>query len=209
MPYKRSTSVFVISFLLFFTVAARADFESRVIELVNIERAAQNLPPLTYNEALTDVARLHSQDMGVNDYFNHTSQDGRAFNERILDAGYDYTSCGENIAASYTSPEAVVTAWMNSDGHRANILSPDYCDIGVGYATVAGSDYTHYWTQDFGRRAGVAQCPAPAVVPPVTSSPTAPGVSSPTNLESIGGGGGGCFIVSTNPNSNQITLQNR
>ena len=198
--HKRTLSAIVLSFLLLFTVDARADFASRVIELVNIERTANNLAPLTYSEALTVAAGLHSQDMGDNNYFSHSSQDGQAFNERILDAGYDYVSCGENIAAGYTSPEAVVTAWMNSDGHRANILSPDYCDIGVGYANVAGSNYTHYWTQDFGRRTGVTQCP-----PPVAA---APGISSPAPTESIGGGGGGCFIVSTNPSSSQITLQN-
>ena len=203
MLIKRTVSVFALSFLLFFAASAHADFASLVIDLVNVERAANNLPPLQYNEKLTVAARLHSQDMGNNNYFSHTSQDGQAFNERILDAGYDYSACGENIAAGYTTPEAVVAGWMDSEGHRANILSPDYCDIGVGYAAVAGSQFYHYWTQDFGRRSSVTQCPLPVA--------TAPGPSTAPFTESnVGGGsGGGCFIVSTDPNSSQTTLQFR
>ncbi len=169
MLIKRTVSVLALSFLLFNAASAHADFESLVIDLVNVERAANNLPPLQYNEKLTVAARLHSQDMGNNNYFSHTSQDGQAFNERILDAGYDYSACGENIAAGYTSPEAVVATWMDSEGHRANILSPDYCDIGVGYAAVAGCQFHHYWTQDFGRRSGVTSCPLPVATAPASS----------------------------------------
>ena len=201
MLKKRTLGVLALTFLLLFATAAHADFESQVIELVNAERAANNLPPLQYNEELTVAARLHSQDMGDNNYFSHTSQDGRAFNERILEAGYDYAAGGENIAAGYSTPEAVVAGWMDSDGHRANILSPDYCDIGVGYAAVTGSQYYHYWTQDFGRRSGVTQCPLPVA--------TAPGTSTAPLTQSNGGGGGGCFIVSTDPNVGQMTLQFR
>ena len=128
--------------------------------------------------------------IGVNDYFSHTSLDGREFNQRILDAGYDYNRCTENIAAGHTSPESVVNAWMASDGHRANILSPEFCDIGVGYAAVSGSSRFYYWTQDFGRHSGVTQCP-PAngthpLVAPTTKAATTNG----------SGGGGGCFITS-------------
>jgi hypothetical protein len=81
---------------------------------------------------------------------------------------------------------------MDSDGHRANILDPDYCDIGVGYAAVNGSDFYHYWTQDFGRRAGVTQCPVPVAVPPATETPVLSGSSDTSG----GGSGGGCFIGS-------------
>jgi hypothetical protein len=175
---------------LFFVGVAQADFESEVIELVNVEREALNLLPLSYSEELTVAARRHSQDMGDQNYFSHTSLDGREFYERIADAGYDYRSCGENIAAGYASPAAVVEGWMNSDGHRANILDPDYCDIGVGYAAVGGSQYYHYWTQDFGRRAGVTECPEPVAAPPATETPVLSGASD------AGGGGGGCFIGS-------------
>jgi hypothetical protein len=178
---------------LLFVGVAQADFESEVIELVNVEREARNLHPLSYNQELTVAARRHSQDMADQNYFDHTSQDGREFYERIADAGYNYQSCGENIAAGYATPAAVVDGWMNSDGHRANILDPDYCDIGVGYAAVDGNQYYHYWTQDFGRRAGVTECPEPVVLPPATEIPATSG-SSDTGGS---GGGGGCFIGSS------------
>jgi hypothetical protein len=176
---------------LLFVGVAQADFESEVIELVNVEREALKLHPLSYNQELTVAARRHSQDMADQNYFSHTSQDGREFYERIADAGYNYQSCGENIAAGYATPAAVVDGWMNSDGHRANILDPDYCDIGVGYAAVDGNQYYHYWTQDFGRRAGVTECPEPVVLPPATEIPATSGSSD------TGGGGGGCFIGSS------------
>jgi hypothetical protein len=190
MRCKPCTRLIVISSLLLFVGVAQADFESEVIELVNVEREACNcnLHPLSYNQELTVAARRHSQDMGDQNYFDHTSLDGRKFNERITDAGYNYQTCGENIAAGYATPEAVVEGWMNSDGHRANILDPDYCDIGVGYAAVDGSQYYHYWTQDFGRRAGVTQCPAPVAAPPATETPVL------SDTSDTGGDGGGCFI---------------
>jgi uncharacterized protein YkwD len=186
MSRKRFMRHIIISILLLFVGMAHADFESEVIELVNIEREARSLHPLSYNEELTLAGRLHSQDMGDQNYFDHTSLDGREFYERIADAGYDYQISGENIAAGYPTPEAVVDAWMSSDGHRANILDPNYCDIGVGYAAVAGSDFYHYWTQDFGRRAGVTECPEPVASPSTTN--TAIRGSSGT---ASGGGGGG------------------
>jgi hypothetical protein len=194
MPCRPCTRLIVISVLLLFVGVAQADFESEVIELVNMEREACNcnLHPLSYNQELTVAARRHSQDMGDRNYFDHTTpdgtQDGIPFYERIIDAGYDYQSCGENIAAGYASPEAVVEGWMNSDGHRRNILDPDYCDIGVGYAAVDGSKYHHYWTQDFGRRAGVTQCSVAVGAPPATETPVL------SDSSDTGGGGGGCFI---------------
>ena len=187
MSRKRFTQFIVIGVLLLFVGMAHADFASEVIELVNIEREARNLHPLSYNEELTLAARLHSQDMGDQNYFDHTSLDGREFYERIADAGYDYQISGENIAAGYPTPEAVVDGWMNSDGHRANILDPDYCDIGVGYAAVNGSDFYHYWTQDFGRRAGVTECPEPVAPPSAMDIPPIRGSSGTGS----GGGGGG------------------
>ncbi len=196
MRGKPCTRLIVIGILVLSVGVARADFESEVIELVNAERDACNcgLLPLRYNQELTFAARRHSQDMGDRNYFDHTTPDGTpdgiAFYERITDAGYNYQACGENIAAGYATPAAVVDGWMNSDGHRANILDPDYCDIGVGYAAVDGSQYYHYWTQDFGRRAGVTQCPEPVAAPPATEPPVLSGSSDAGG----DGGGGGCFI---------------
>jgi len=136
-----------------------ADFESDVIDLVNVEREARGLHPLAYDYRLAAAARDHSEDMGVQDYFSHTSLDGRTAGDRITDAGYYYNAYGENIAAGQATPEIVINSWMASSGHRANILNPNFCDIGVGYVYVSGSTYRHYWTQDFGRQSGVSSCP--------------------------------------------------
>jgi hypothetical protein len=193
-PRRRRAIGAAICLLFLFAGLARADFEAEVIELVNIERTSRGLRPLSYNWELAMAARLHSQDMADQNYVNHTSLDGREFFERIEDAGYDYATCGENIAAGFSTPAAVVQAWMSSDGHRANILKPDYCDIGVGYAAAAGTAYFHYWTQDFGRRLGVADCPVVAAAPPA-----GPDADLEDQGSGSGGSGGGCFIDSARP----------
>jgi hypothetical protein len=171
-----------------------ADFESDVIDLVNAERQAEGLHPLDYDARLTTAARQHSQDMAQQNYFGHDSLDGRKFYERILDAGYDYSTCGENIAAGYGSPEAVVNAWMNSSGHRANILNTNFCDIGVGYVNVPGSAYQYYWTQDFGRRPGVDACPSELEYE-ITAGSGPGGSISPAGAISVTGGGDATFTV--------------
>jgi len=135
-------------------------FEEQVVVLVNQYRAAGAtcggtyygpVPGLAMNAALGAAARGHSQDMAVNDYFSHTSLDGRTFDQRISAAGYSGAfPWGENIAAGQSTPEEVVTGWMASPGHCTNIMSSGYKAIGVGYAFRAGSTYRHYWTQDFG-----------------------------------------------------------
>jgi hypothetical protein len=155
---KRVLRVGVCGFLLF-CGQVYADFESEVIDLVNVERAAEGLPPLSTDADLASAARGHSEDMGLQNYFSHTGLDGRTPCDRMTDAGYIWNYCGENIAASQPTPEDVIDTWMASAGHRANILNPNYCDIGVGYAYVASSTYGHYWTQNFGRRSGVSSCP--------------------------------------------------
>jgi uncharacterized protein YkwD len=137
---------------------APSSFETKILTLVNQERAAQNLYSLSWDTELHDAAHSHSVDMATNNYFSHTSQDGRTFSDRIAAAGYEYNTAGENIAAGYSTPEAAMNGWMNSDGHKANILNSSYCDLGVGYAYDSGSTYGHYWTQDFGRRTGVFSC---------------------------------------------------
>jgi len=158
---RRVLSLFACCFFLF-SGPVYADFESEVIDLVNVERDAEGLPPLTYDASLADAARDHSEDMGLQDYFSHTSLDERTARDRIEDAGYTWNAYGENIAAGQPTPEDVIDGWMSSSGHRANILNPNFCDIGVGYAYVADSTYRQYWTQDFGRRSGISSCPETA-----------------------------------------------
>ncbi len=121
------------------------DEPCRVFLLVNQERATAGVPPYTYNRELALAAQLHAIDMAENDYFSHTSLDGRKFSERILAAGYTGSPRGENIAWGQRTPEAVMSSWMNSSGHRANILATGSNEIGVGF-------YQNRWVQCFGRR---------------------------------------------------------
>ncbi len=128
-----------------------------VVELVNSRtRPGRVAPRLQISSQLTSAAQGHSADMALNDYFSHTSLDGRSPWDRIRAEGYNFWSAAENIAAGYPTPTSVVAAWMESDGHRANILNCDLEDIGVGYFYLADDtgdlNYRHYWTQDFGTR---------------------------------------------------------
>lgn len=124
-----------------------SQFELKVLELVNIERNKNGLSALSLDTALSNVARNHSADMAKNNYFSHTNLKGQSPFDRLRGAGISYSYAGENIAAGQTTPEAVVNAWMNSEGHRKNILSKNFKKIGVGY--YKGGAKRHYWTQVF------------------------------------------------------------
>jgi len=119
-------------------------FEREVVRLVNEHRLQNGLRPLTENWELSRVARYKSQDMADNRYFSHTSPTYGSPFQMIRAFGLSFRTAGENIAYGQRTPQAVVSAWMNSSGHRANILNASYTQIGVGY--VAGG---HYWTQMF------------------------------------------------------------
>jgi len=119
-------------------------FESEVIRLVNEIRLKNGLKELKPNWELSRVARFKSQDMVDNRYFSHTSPTYGSPFQMIRAFGLDFRTAGENIAYGQRTPQAVVNAWMNSSGHRANILNASYSQIGVGY--VAGGNY---WTQMF------------------------------------------------------------
>ena len=119
-------------------------FEKEVVRLVNEQRVQNGLKPLKENWELSRVARYKSQDMVDKRYFSHTSPTYGSPFQMIKDFGLSFRTAGENIAYGQRTPQAVVTAWMNSSGHRANILNPSYTQIGVGY--VANG---HYWTQMF------------------------------------------------------------
>lgn len=125
-----------------------SDFEKQVLALVNQERRAAGLSPLTWNSALADVARAHSKDMSVRNFMSHTNPDGLSPFDRIKNAGISYRRAAENIAAGQPTPESVMQGWMNSEGHRNNILNPDLKEIGVGYFK-GTTEYKHYWTQVF------------------------------------------------------------
>ncbi|MEJ5309955.1 MAG: CAP domain-containing protein [Anaerolineae bacterium] len=138
-------------------------YEQTVVEMVNAARAASALPPLKRVTTLTDAARYHATDMGVDNYFGHDSQDrvnGALqfvcnFLQRAL-TYYNptYSTLSENAAAGHSTPATVMADWMASDSHRANILRAASCEIGVGYYE-GGGDYWRYWVQDFGCRTDV------------------------------------------------------
>ncbi len=120
-----------------------------VLRLVNVERAKVGCAALRWESRLATAARLHSEDMARRNYFSHTSLDGRTPWDRIRAQGYTDGSA-ENIAAGYSTAAAVMTGWMNSPGHKANILNCSNKALGVGIGK--GGTYGTYWTQDFGRR---------------------------------------------------------
>jgi uncharacterized protein YkwD len=140
-----------------------AAWEQQVIELVNQRRRENGLPPLKHVTSLADAARWYAQDMVDDDYFGpgHDTYDRSggslvrvcAWSDRIGAFYAGGNALGENIGEGYASPREAVTGWMGSPGHRANILSADYRETGVGYR--AGPSSGHCWVQDFGRRSGV------------------------------------------------------
>lgn len=144
-------------------------FEREVIYYTNLERIDAGLLPLHYNANLQAAAYGHSEDMAINNFFNHVGSGDSTLVNRVQGAGYTgWTMLAENIAAGYSGAQTVVTVWMNSPGHRANILRTTVNEIGVGYyfqasdqanvvlpdGSVSGP-FFHYLTQDFGARSGV------------------------------------------------------
>ncbi len=127
---------------------------TEVVALTNSYRSQHGLEPLTLNINLSQSAQTHSQDMALSDFFSHTGSDGSRTSDRTKLAGYESSYVGQNIAAGYITAEEVVRGWMNSPGHRENILNPNYKEIGIGYYYLADDtgdvNYNSYWTQDFG-----------------------------------------------------------
>ena len=130
-------------------------FEKKVFELVNQERVKAGLPPLVLSDKLNKAADSHSENMANQDFFSHTGKDGSQAWDRAEKFGYKYSRMGENIAAGQRTPEQVVSSWMRSPGHRRNILSKDYTEIGIGHEYLSNDkgkvNYNHYWTQVFGK----------------------------------------------------------
>jgi len=124
-----------------------AAFEAQVVTLANQERVAVGCAPLSRDGRLAAAARAHSADMARRDYFDHITPEVVDLATRITDAGYTWSAAAENVAAGQGDPAAVMAAWMNSEGHRHNILNCRLRDIGVGLAYDA--DNRPYWTQDF------------------------------------------------------------
>ncbi|MFJ7847866.1 CAP domain-containing protein [Peribacillus sp. NPDC097206] len=129
------------------THESNSSVEQQVLDLVNSERSKAGLKDLELDQELSNVAKTKSGDMRDNHYLSHTSPTYGSPFDMMKSFGIGYTYAGENIAAGQTSASAVMKSWMNSPGHKANILNGNYTHIGVGY--VQGGTYSRYWTQQF------------------------------------------------------------
>ena len=165
----RIIAVFAITniFLAFSYTVPASQYDAELLALTNAERQNVGLPALTLSSQLGQAAQNHADDMAINNYFSHTGLNGSTPSERVKAVGYDFYYVGENISAGRTTPSDTIRGWMNSQGHRENILNPNYTEIGFGYAYSNDSDYKHYWVQVFGQSTGI-------------STPTVP---TPTSLE--------------------------
>lgn len=130
-------------------MGSNASFENELVALINGQRTAQGLRPLGSQAQLARSARAHSIDMACRGFFSHTGSNGTAPGDRISGEGYRWSIFSENVARGYGSPQDVITGWMGSPGHRANILSPRVVDVGVGYAYSSLSGRGDYWTAVF------------------------------------------------------------
>ncbi|MBE9059440.1 CAP domain-containing protein [cf. Phormidesmis sp. LEGE 11477] len=130
-------------------------FEQEVLKLTNNFRQRNGLKPLSLDQNLEKAADAHTKAMATDDFFSHTGKDGSEPWDRAERAGYESGFVGENIAAGYGTPKAVVDGWIDSPGHRANMLESDYNEIGLGHYLLendTGSvNYNNYWTQLFGK----------------------------------------------------------
>lgn len=167
-------------------------YAAQVVSLVNQHRASLGLGQLAVDSALTRSAVWKSMNMAGLGYFDHTDDPiGRSVGQRLSDCGWPSNlGWGENIAYGYPTPDQVMTGWLNSAGHKANIENPSFTSIGVGVAADAQGGY--YWTQDFGQGSSggaspppppppTTTTPPPAPPPPATTSPPTPTPAPPTN----------------------------
>ncbi|MBJ6361445.1 CAP-associated domain-containing protein [Paenibacillus sp. GCM10012307] len=126
-------------------------YERGLLDLTNVIRTRKGLKPLLWNDKVSDVARAYSTDMGTRNFFNHTSPDGDSVRERFTKAELmkSASSFGENIAAGYENAFYAHAGWINSQGHRDNLLREGYKELGIGAAFVQNSEYGFYYTQNF------------------------------------------------------------
>ena len=138
---------------------ANQALERQVLELINQQRAQGGCDPLVMQRQLSAAAQSHANAMAMKNFFGHASKNGTKFSSRIKAQGYRGRKYAENIAAGYASAEKVVSIWMNSSGHRVNIMNCAFTETGIALAyqeddaPLAGSDYPmrYYWVQDFAR----------------------------------------------------------
>ena len=136
------------------------DFRNSLLQQINAARAVARscggtampaVAPLAWNNALFSAAARHSTDMAANNYFSHTGLDGRSAAQRIAAEGYAWSWVGENIAAGQSSVSTVMSGWLASAGHCANIMRAEYQDVGVSCVQRSGTTYGRYWTMTLAR----------------------------------------------------------
>ncbi|GMF12646.1 unnamed protein product [Phytophthora lilii] len=166
------------------------DYFSAMLALVNKERAAKGLSALCMNKKLQAAAQRHSNDMAKNNYMAHDGADGSTMSQRITQAGYEWESVAENVAAGQEDVVSVMASWVASPGHYENIMGVDYTMFGTAYAYNKDSTYGYYWTQDFASGPTEAcddGTTTQATEPPtkqeiVTPAPTTPKVETPATV---------------------------
>ena len=127
----------------------------QVLDMVNAERVGRGLVPVQLSPELNEAALVHTQRQAADGQIYHQDpRDGSGPGDRISRTGYRFSTWGENVAAGYPTPAAVMSAWMNSPGHCRNILNPAFTEMGVGFVT-GGARYNQFWTQVFARPSGV------------------------------------------------------
>ncbi|MGD1854128.1 MAG: CAP domain-containing protein [Leptolyngbyaceae cyanobacterium] len=129
--------------------------QTQLLRLMNEARQERGLSPLRFSNTLQRAAQAHVEDIVSRNFeLSHTGSDGSSVADRVRRENYAYRSVGENVAAGYSSAEDTFEQWMNSRGHRENILNPDFSEVGMGYRISAPSTtYNHYWVLVLGRPA--------------------------------------------------------
>lgn len=134
--------------------APPADITNQIIALTNQFRQQNGLPPVSFNSRLTSAAQTHTQNMALQDFVSHTGADGSSSGQRVSATGYSWSVVAENIAAGYLTAADVVKGWIDSPGHRENLLNRDVTEIGVGYYflpdDIGNQNWNYYWAQVFG-----------------------------------------------------------
>ena len=138
------------------TATEQHPYIQQIVDLVNAERTKIGLAPLTLDIQLSNAAQIRAQEQYT--LFSHSRPNGSSYRTVLDENGISYMGCGENVAYGFRNPQAVMQGWMNSEGHKANILQEKFTHIGIGY--YVGPNGYHYWSQLF-----TFQEPAPAVAP--------------------------------------------
>lgn len=143
------------------TTCAISNYQTLMLQQINSARAQARscgstafaaTGAVAWDSKLFSASAKHSADMAANNYFAHNGLDGRSPSQRVTDEGYVWRATGENIAAGYGSIDTVMTGWLASPGHCANIMNPTYADVAVACVRATGATYSTYWTMELGRR---------------------------------------------------------